>query len=165
MPALLRYETGTCLGSEHARRSANMLRAATERDFAFLRTFSTGPDDEKLRAQIRDGRLRIIESAGEPVGFLKFYVLWEVLPFIEVILVREDRRRHGIGRDAVRSWEREMAARSFRRVLISTQADETAQEFWRRIGYRDCGSLMLPGCPAELFMFHDITPACNIFTH
>jgi ribosomal protein S18 acetylase RimI-like enzyme len=133
-----------------------MLRAATERDFAFLRAFSAGPDDEKLRAQIRDGRLRIIESAGEPVGFIKFYVLWEVLPFIEVIMVREDRRRCGIGRDAVRSWEREMAARSFRRALISTQADETAQEFWRRIDYRDCGSITLPGRPAELFMFHDI---------
>ena len=133
-----------------------MLRAATERDFAFLRALSACPDDEKLRAQIRDGRLRIIESAGEPVGFIKFYVLWELLPFIEVILVREDRRRRGIGRDAVRSWEREMAGRSFRRILTSTQADETAQEFWRRIGYRDCGSFMLPGWPAELFLFHDI---------
>lgn len=133
-----------------------MLRATTEQDFSFLRTLSTGPDDEKLRAQIRDGRLRIIESAGESVGFLKFYVLWEVLPFIEVLIVREDRRRRGIGRDAVRSWEGEMAARSFRRVLISTQADETAQEFWRRIGYRDCGALTLPGKPAELFMFHEI---------
>jgi ribosomal protein S18 acetylase RimI-like enzyme len=133
-----------------------MLRAATERDFAFLRALSACPDDEKLRAQIRDGRLRIIESAGEPVGFIKFYVLWEMLPFIEVLVVREDRRRRGIGRDAVRSWEREMAGRSFRRVITSTQADETAQEFWRRIGYRDCGSLMLPGWPAELFLFHDI---------
>jgi GNAT superfamily N-acetyltransferase len=133
-----------------------MLRAATEQDFPFLRAISTGPDDEKLRAQIREGRLRIIESVGGPVGFIKFYVLWEVLPFVEVILVREDRRRCGIGRDAVGSWEREMAARSFRRTLVSTQADETAQEFWRRIGYRDCGSLTFPGKPAELFMFHDI---------
>lgn len=133
-----------------------MLRAATEQDFAFLRAISTGPDDETVRAQIRDGRLRIIESAGQPVGFLKFYVLWEILPFIEVLMVREDRRRCGIGREAVRAWEREMAARSFRRTLISTQADETAQEFWRRIGYRDCGSLTLPGKPAELFMFREI---------
>jgi ribosomal protein S18 acetylase RimI-like enzyme len=133
-----------------------MLRAATQRDFAFLRAFSTGPDDEKLRAQIRDGRLRIIETTGEPVGFIKFYILWEVLPFIEVIMVCEDRRRRGIGRDAVRSWEREMAARSFRQTLTSTQANETAQEFWRRIGYRECGSITLPGQPAELFLFHDI---------
>ena len=133
-----------------------MLRTATERDFSFLRAFSAGPNDEMLRAQIRDGRLRIIESTGEPVGFLKFYVLWEVLPFIEVLMVREDWRRRGIGRDAVRSWEREMAAHSFQRALISTQADETAQEFWRRIGYRDCGALTLPGKPAELFMFYDI---------
>lgn len=133
-----------------------MLRAATEQDFSFLRAFSAGPDDETLRSQIREGRLRIIESAGEPVGFLKFYVIWEELPFLEVLMVREDRRRRGIGRDAVRAWEREMAARSFQQALISTQADETAQEFWRRIGYRDCGALTLPGKPAELFLFREI---------
>jgi len=71
-------------------------------------------------------------------------------------MVREGRRRCGIGRDAVRSWEREMTARSFRRTLTSTQADEAAQHFWRRIGYRGCGSIALPGKPPELFMFHDI---------
>lgn len=133
-----------------------MLRAASERDFAFLRALSTGPDDETLHAQIRDGRLRIMESAGEPVGFLKYYILWEMLPLIEVIVVREDRRRCGIGRDAVRAWESEMAARSFRRAIVSTQADETAQEFWRRIGYRDCGSFTLPDWPSELFLYRDI---------
>ncbi len=90
------------------------------------------------------------------MGFLKFYILWEVLPFIEVLLVREEWRRRGIGREAVRSWESEMAARSFQRVLTSTQADESAQVFWRRIGYRDCGSILLPGKPAELFLFRDI---------
>lgn len=49
-----------------------------------------------------------------------------------------------------------MAARSFRRAIISTQADETAQYFWRRVGYQDCGSLALPGRPVELFMYRDI---------
>jgi hypothetical protein len=97
----------------------------------------------------------MIAPAGIPVGFLKFYVLWENLPFLEVIILREDCR--GLGREAVRQWEREMAARSFTRAVISTQADETAQGFWRRIGYGDCGSLNLPGRPIELFMFRDIT--------
>jgi GNAT superfamily N-acetyltransferase len=134
-----------------------MLRAAQDTDFAFLRDFSSEPRDDRLRAQIQDGRLRIIESAEGPLGFIKFYVLWEVLPFIEVIMIRNDCRGRGIGRAAVRAWEAEMSARAFQRAITSTQADETAQCFWRRVGYQDCGSLVLPGRPVELFMYRDIS--------
>jgi len=136
-----------------------MIRAARKSDFAFLRGFSDDPTDAQLKVQIQDGRLRIIEAAEGQVGFIKFYVLWEILPFIEVIIVRGDRRGRGIGRQAVRAWEGEMAARSLQRAMVSTQANETAQGFWRRIGYRDCGSLVLPGRPIELFMYRDISAA------
>src|SRR2546423_12734915 len=100
-----------------------MLRAAQATDFLFLRGFTSESRDRQLRAQIRDGRLRIIESSEGAVGFIKFYVLWEVLPFIEVIIVRDDCRGRGIGRGAIRDWEAEIE-RSFRRAIVSTQADE-----------------------------------------
>ena len=135
----------------------DMLRTAQDTDLAFLRDFSSESCDEHLRAQIRDGRLRIIESSEGSVGFIKFYVLWEVLPFIEVVIIRNDCRGRGIGRAAIRAWEEEMSARSFKRAVISTQADETAQYFWRRVGYQECGSLALPGRPVELFMYRDIS--------
>jgi ribosomal protein S18 acetylase RimI-like enzyme len=138
-----------------------MIRAARDADFAFLRALSIGPTDEQLSAQIRQGRLRIIESDENSEGFLKFCILWEILPFIEVIVVREECRGRGFGRRAVRAWEQEMAGRSFSRVIVSTQANETAQEFWRKIGYRDCGSLTLPGKPVELFMYRDLTEAAS----
>jgi ribosomal protein S18 acetylase RimI-like enzyme len=136
-----------------------MLRAAQESDFTFLRDFTKGPGDERLHAQIRDGRLLIIESQQVPLGFIKFYVLWEHLPFMEVILIREDYRGCGIGRSAVREWEERMADRSYKLTIVSTQADETAKHFWHRIGYQDCGSLALPGRPLELFMYRDISTA------
>jgi GNAT superfamily N-acetyltransferase len=136
-----------------------MLRAATDADLDFLRGFPDGPGDARLRAQVRDGRLRIIEPGGTPVGFIKFSVLWETLPFIEVLALREDCRGRGLGRAAVRGWEREMAGRSLTRALVSTQAGGAAHGFWRRIGYADCGSLDLPGRPAEQFMFRDISAA------
>ena len=134
-----------------------MLRDAQATDLAFLRDFSREPRDDRLRAQIQDGRLRIIESSEGPVGFIKFYVLWEVLPFIEVIIIRNDCRGRGIGKAAVRAWEEEMSGQSFQRAIISTQADETSQYFWRRVGYQDCGTLELPGRPVELFMYRDIS--------
>lgn len=132
-----------------------MLRAASHSDLSFVHGLAPVADLELLRAKLPGGRLLMIEHAGEPAGFIEFHVLWETLPLIEVIVVREELRRRGIGRAAVRSWEREMAERSFPRAIVSTQANECAQHFWRRIGYRDCGSLELPDRPAELFLFRD----------
>jgi len=131
-----------------------MLRPAHESDFPFLRGVSSQPGDDALHAQIQGGRLRIIESESmnAPIGFLKFSILWETLPFIEVIWFTVHSRGHGLGRRAVESWEQEMKSRGFDLVLTSTALDETAQHFWRKLGYTDCGSLSVRNKPAELFL-------------
>ena len=53
-----------------------MLRSASDADFAFLRGLAPAENEERLRAQIRDSRLFIIEHADALAGFIKFYVLW-----------------------------------------------------------------------------------------
>ena len=96
--------------------------------------------------------MRILEVEGKPIGFIKFYVLWETLPFIELIIIQESERGRGHGKRAVRGWENEMANRGFDLVLISCQSDANAQHFWRKLGYRDCGALTVRNKPAEIFM-------------
>jgi len=151
----------TSAGSGHrqspsAATIVDMLRPAGNQDLDFLRILSHGVSDAALIAQIRDGRLRIVEHARSPIGFLKFCVLWETLPFIEVLLIIETERQTGYGTHAVQDWEREMRDRGFDLVLASTQADETAQHFWRKLGYVDCGSLTVRNQPAEIFMQHKL---------
>ncbi len=128
------------------------LRSALPADLDFLRRLSERPSDAIVEKQIKDERLRIIEAEGRPIGFIKFYVLWETLPFIEVIVILESKRGSGHGTRAVRAWENEMASRGFDLVLTSSQSDESAQHFWRKLGYRDCGALAVRDEPAELFM-------------
>lgn len=36
--------------------------------------------------------------------------------------------------------------------MASTQADETAQHFYRKLGYQDCGSLCLTNQALEIIM-------------
>lgn len=67
-------------------------------------------------------------------------------------MIVESARGQGHGSRAVRAWENEMKERGCNVVLTSTQADEQAQHFWRKLGYADCGMLLLPGKPAELFL-------------
>ena len=53
-------------------------------------------------------------------------------------------------------WEAQLIQAGHGMVLVSTQSDESAQHFYRKLGYRDCGYLLLdaPGYqrPAELFL-------------
>jgi ribosomal protein S18 acetylase RimI-like enzyme len=91
------------------------------------------------------------------VGVLQFCFLWSCYPFIEALMILESERGKGHGSRAVRAWEVEMKARGFDVVLTSTQADEGAQHFWRKLGYVDCGMLALPDKPAELFLQHMLT--------
>ena len=148
-----------------------MLRPAQATDLPFLRGLSdkNQPSDEALHAQIQRCCLRIIErsepenpirvhscppvvSPATPIGFLKFSILWETLPFIEVIWLTEPSRGQRLGTRAVQEWEQEMQAKGFDLVLSSTAADEAAQHFWRKLGYTDCGSLTVRGKPAEIFL-------------
>ena len=96
-------------------------------------------------------RLWIAEHKGIPVGLVKEVVLWETLPFVELVIVDAPRRREGLGRATVRAWEAEMAREGHDLVMASSAADESAQRFWRRIGYDDCGSIAVRQKPSELF--------------
>ena len=58
-------------------------------------------------------------------------------------------------------WEDSLRKAGCRAAMTSTQADEGAQHFYRKLGYRDTGSLILtlPGFeqPTELILIKLLT--------
>ena len=49
-----------------------------------------------------------------------------------------------------------MRALGHRRVLTSTLSNERAQHFYRRLGYRDSGALLLPDEALEIILMKDL---------
>lgn len=53
------------------------------------------------------------------------------------------------------AWENEMKLLGYIAVMTSTNSDEQAQHFYRKLGYKDCGCLILDmpkmEQPTELF--------------
>ncbi len=45
-----------------------------------------------------------------------------------------------------------MKQKGFNMVMTSTQADEGAQHFYRKLGYQDAGCLLLDTQPLEIFL-------------
>lgn len=40
----------------------------------------------------------------------------------------------------IEEWEKDMKEQGYGMLLTSTQVDETAQHFYRKLGYKDSGS-------------------------
>lgn len=82
------------------------------------------------------------------LGCMRFGFGWDMFPFLNFIIVEKDVRRKGIGPGLMEFWEQEMKAKGHRLVMTSTDVDEEAQHFYRKLGYRDSGGILFP---QELF--------------
>ena len=67
--------------------------------------------------------------------------------------IEEDRRGKELGTTLIAFWKDEMRKRDYDRVMTSSQSNERAQLLYRRLGYRDCGCLLLPDDPLEILFF------------
>ena len=91
----------------------------------------------------------ILWEGGAPIGLMHHCLLWDSLPILNLIFVEEAYRGCGFASQALAFWEADMKRQGYRTVLVSTQVDESAQHLYRRLGYRDCGALLLDHTPME----------------
>lgn len=125
---------------------------------ALLRELDRHVAPQELASLVRAGRVLVAEVGDAPVGFLRWGLFWDQVPFMNLLWVVAERRGRGIGTALVRTWEAAQRDADHPFVLTSTQSDENAQHFYRRLGYIDSGALFLPGETAELILRKDLAP-------
>ena len=76
---------------------------------------------------------------------------------MNMLFISEEQRGKGYGRKLVEFWEHEMAEQGYKFVMTSTQSDEEAQFFYRRLGYTDKGALLLPKEPLEIIFYKKVS--------
>ncbi len=89
---------------------------------------------------------------GTSVGCLRWGMFWDEVPFMNFLWVVAERRGQGVGTTLVAAWEASQIAAGHNMVLTSTVSAETAQHFYRRLGYVDSGALLLPDEATELIL-------------
>lgn len=90
------------------------------------------------------------------LGWLRYNLFWDNIPFMNMLYFLEDSRGKGYGKEIVSFWEKEMLKKGFDFVLTSTQSNEEAQFFYRKLKYNDCGSLLLPKEPLEIIFYKSL---------
>ena len=121
-----------------------MVRHGNEGDLAFLLTHDRHIAPEEIKSSLARGRYLLCELDGRIVGWLRWNLFWDNTPFLNLLYLLEDFRGQGYGRALVEVWEDEMRRAGYDTVLTSTLSDETAQHFYRKLGYVDAGALLLP---------------------
>ena len=95
-----------------------------------------------LDKKLSDGEILIAQLDGVFLGHLRFSFFWDEIPFMNMLVVKEAFRGKGIGSLLVTFWEEEMKKRGFNKAMTSTLECESAQYFYRKLGYRELGKFM-----------------------
>lgn len=130
----------------------------SDRDFWFSLDHHLSQDE--FRKKVRDRQGYVLLRDGTAVGILRYNMFWDNTPFCNLLYVAEGAQRQGCGQYLMEFWEQDMKGQGFDMVMTSTQADEQAQHFYRRLGYEDCGCLLIhvPAHrqPTELFFLKQL---------
>ena len=132
------------------------IRPVTAADHDFWFSLDRHLNEEEFIRKVRDHMGYVLTLDGRPSGILRWSLFWDSIPFCSLLYVRDDCQHMGHGRRLTAYWEADMRSRGYDLVMTSTQSDEAAQHFWRKLGYQDCGGLALPfpghEQPLELIM-------------
>lgn len=132
------------------------IRTADFWDFDLLQKNDRHIGPDALRASLAAGRVLVAYEGGHFAGWMRWNLFWDEIPFLNMLFLLEPYRGQGLGRALMAEWEARMRAQGYEQVMTSTQANECAQHFYRRLGYADIGAFALPGDPLELIFAKDL---------
>ena len=137
------------------------IRYAENTDYLWLKENDKHISDEILKTKIAAKEIYVVEEGDELAGWLRYNLFWDNIPFMNLIFFPEEYRRKGFGKKLEQYWEKDMKEKGYEKVLTSTQSDEEAQHFYRKMGYTEIGGFKFSDEPLELLFCKDIL--CNTF--
>jgi ribosomal protein S18 acetylase RimI-like enzyme len=140
---------GNCKSNEMQENVIN-IRYAKKDDCFWLIEHDKQISEKILKTKIENLEVYVVENNGEMIGWLRYNLFWDNIPFMNMIYFLEEYRRMGIGTKLVKHWENEMKQKGYENVLTSTQSNEEAQHFYRKMGYEEIGGFKFLDDPYEI---------------
>lgn len=86
----------------------------------------------------------ILKDEKTVVGVLRYSLFWQTIPMLDLIYIDEEYQHKGYGTQMIACWEEKMKLMGYKHLMTSTQSDETAWEFYEKIGFHKAGSFLPP---------------------
>lgn len=88
-----------------------------------------------------------VVNDGAAIGIIEWKAFWDGMPYLSLLKIHKRYRGKGLGRQALTLLEGQLKNQGNKALLTSTRADEQAQHFYRALGYKECGCLVLDNTP------------------
>ena len=112
--------------------------------------------EEGFEEKIRNKQGYVLTEDDKVIGVLRYNLFWDNTPFCTMLFIDSDHRKKGYGKLLMEHWEQDMISKGYGMLMTSTQVDEEAQHFYRKLGYKDSGGFVVdvPGYeqPMEMIM-------------
>ncbi|WP_019639209.1 GNAT family N-acetyltransferase [Paenibacillus fonticola] len=128
------------------------IEMASESDYNFIVGRDRHIAELLVNSKISNGEIYIFREQDKEIGWMRYGYFWDNIPFMNLIWIDEEYRGRGFGKEVVEFWEELMKGRGFKLVMTSTLSNEEAQHFYRKLGYKDVGGLLLENEPLEILM-------------
>lgn len=125
------------------------IKVVTDNDKEFVMSIDKYINVVSYANQVYTKSGYVIWEENQRVGIITHCILWDTIPFINFLFVKEKYREKGFATQAIIRWENEMKNQGYKMTLISTQVDEGAQHLYRKLGYIDCGGLVFNHTPLD----------------
>ena len=129
-----------------------MIRFATKEDIDVLTANDKHVDKKEMLNLISLNRVYVMEEDGKFIGWLRYNLFWDHIPFMNMICLNDSERGKGYGRMFVEFWEDEMRKLGYKKVMTSTASDEFAQHFYIKLGYSTIGGFIPFGEKFEMML-------------
>lgn len=127
------------------------IRLAAEADYDYILSNDRHVLPSLILPKIKQQEIYVFLNEDDvKIGWLRYGYFWDHLPFMNLLWIDEPYRGLGLGRQAVLHWEQAMQAMGHKQVMTSTMSNEAAQHFYRKLGYKDSGSLLMDDEPLEI---------------
>ncbi len=125
------------------------IKAVTNNDKEFVMSIAKHINDTGYNNLVYTKSGYVIWEKTQLTGIIVHCILWDNIPFMNFLFIKEEYRNKGLAKQAIISWENEMKNQGYKMTLISTQVDEGAQHLYRKLGYIDCGGLVFNNTPFD----------------
>ena len=124
--------------------------------FDYIKDNDEHISNEMLYRKIKDNEVIIAKIDNRIIGWLRYGYFWDSIPFMNMLMIDKRYRRKGIGKSMVEFWEKEMKVKGYKTLMTSSLSKELAQHFYRKLGYKDAGSLILQNDALEIIFTKEI---------
>ena len=118
------------------------LRMASLDDATTIVKYDRHIPKSRIADKVSRGEIYVVYDGDKFIGWLRYGLFGDIVPFMNMLEILPDYRGKGIGRQLVEFWESQMKAEGHKMVMTSTQQNEHAQHFYNALGYASMGGFV-----------------------